>query len=205
MRFAAHQRCRQKHRRCPRRLLAIKLHSAADGAAESFHKTTQSQTRRCRYRTPCLLPPALLCQPPDRIPHKLPPHNTSQQEHTRTQSASLSSVSDAPQRPHATLMLQLDAAAALLPRPLPALIPSYLSLTHTALFAQNHCPLKTPQFRWSAHWKRSGSYSHFSGKGRMLVAPTIMSAVFLRRRKTFCWTYGTLYFSQIARMRGADF
>ena len=132
---------------------------------------------------------------------------TSQQEqHTRTHERLLSSVSDAPQRPHATLMLQLDAAAALLPRPLPRSYPLLsLSYTHTRCSHKNHRPLKTPQFRWSAHWKRSGSYSHFSGKGRMLVAPTIMSAVFLRRRKTFCWTYGTLYFSQIARMRGADF
>ena len=156
MRFAAHQRCRQKHRRCPRRLLAIKLHSAADGAAESFHKTTQSQTRRCRYRTPCLLPPALLCQPPDRIPHKLPPHNTSQQEHTRTQSASLSSVSDAPQRPHATLMLQLDAAAALLPRPLSRSYP-LLSLSYT------HPAVRT---KIIVHSKQLNSAGRPTGSGR---------------------------------------
>jgi hypothetical protein len=40
---------------------------------------------------------------------------------------------------------------------------------------------------------------------RIEVAPTMMSAVFLSRRKTLCCTYGTPCLAQIARSCGAAF
>lgn len=54
----------------------------------------------------------------------------------------------------------------------------------TAAAATSGCAAE----RWSAHVKRSGTYSHEAGKGRIEVAPTIMSAVFLSRWNTFCCT-----------------
>ena len=134
-----------------------------------------------------------------------PLHNLTTGAYTHTERLSQFSLGRASTPPcdsHAPIRRRRCTA----PAPIIPLLSPLISLLHTPRCShKNHRPLKTTQFRWSAHWKRSGSYSHFSGKGRMLVAPTIMSAVFLRRRKTFCWTYGTLYFSQIARMRGADF
>ena len=133
MRFAAHQGA-VTNIRVPRRLLAHSNFIPQDGAEKSFHKTTQSQTRRCRYRTPCLLPPALLCQPPDRIPHKLPPHNlTTGAAYTHTERLSQFSLGRASTPPcdsHAPIRRRRCTAPAPITRSYPLLSLSY---THPAV------------------------------------------------------------------------